>query len=165
MRYLSFDIGLRNLGVCELIVLDNKTFMIHRWFVYDIVDLIPHCQTFKQLNITDFPVVLKYLTKHLFPIPYILHNIDHIILEQQPSKCNIKIKLFANMIYQHFCSILSTIKYGHVLTSVRFVHGKLKYNKRWLEEFGYMNKKRNYLQRKKLSYDLTLNLLKKYESI
>jgi hypothetical protein len=161
MRCLGIDIGLRHLGICELICLDTG-YVIHTWLVIDVIEHIPHCKNIKNIHISDLQIVLEYLFNNVLHHDYVQNNIDHVLLELQPNRTNNKIKIFANMLYNCFCNLRNTIRFGQVLTSVQFLHGKVKYDKRFLEHFNISCQKRNYKQRKELSVILTKNILQDY---
>ena len=101
MKILSWDVGIINLSYCILEYdLDNKEKNIINW---GIINLIDNPEMKKNMNLV-FENIPKKLNEHDF-----LLDVDYVVIENQPSLKNPKMKSIQMIVYSYF------LMYGKVL--------------------------------------------------
>ena len=160
--WLGIDIGIRNISCCALQKDADGGWAITRWELHDLLnytgDQYASCQ---DLNCVDLHAVLDHALPLLFPRDWVVHNVQHVCIEQQPhGRCgNPKLVLLAHLLYDYFYALLRHSRFGETLLSVAFVSPNSKYNQAWLDQYGQIRQKRHG-DRKRLSIYLTENLVR-----
>lgn len=97
MLYISFDIGIKNLGFCILNELDNKVFIID-WRI------ITLSETKKYKNINELSETLYFELDNIIGQLEDLgfSKIDMVLIENQPSKINGIMKMIEMLIFSYF---------------------------------------------------------------
>lgn len=110
MKILSWDVGIINLSYCIIEVnKDNKETKIIKW---GIINLIDNPEMKKNMNLVFENIPLK-LNQHDF-----LLDVDAVVIENQPSLKNPKMKSIQMIVYSYF------LMYGKILNQTE---KKIKY--------------------------------------
>lgn len=101
MKILSWDVGIINLSYCILeFDLDNKEKKIIQW---GIINLIENPEMKKNMNL-----VFENIPRKLNEIDFLL-DVDYVVIENQPSLKNPKMKSIQMIVYSYF------LMYGKIL--------------------------------------------------
>lgn len=130
MLVLSFDIGVRNLGVCLMHLLDGEasaepTFRIRHWEVID--TLGPDLQTkpIKKIPLQSLiTCVLKALDGLILKVPELITEVDVILIENQP-KFNVKMKSLSLCLYSYFV-LRGVVDAKRENLKIEYVHARHK---------------------------------------
>ena len=150
---LGFDVGVRNLSFCELLVEPSGTHTTQRWEVVDLID--GDVQSANKVKLEELHLRLEsFLTSH-FPHETVLNHVCAVGIELQPQGrlSNLRMLIVSHLIYAHFRSMLNKGS----LKSVRFIAAKLKYPRKHMTACG-LRSSRVYKERKRNSVSLCRHL-------
>tara|TARA_B110000495_G_C22686779_1_gene405020 strand:+ start:39 stop:608 length:570 start_codon:yes stop_codon:yes gene_type:complete len=143
MKYISFDVGIKNLSYC-IIDINNESFDVVDW------NVITLCDTKDKVNQVNLINVGKTL-KNKLDILLKDFSIDIVLIENQIGPLAIKMKALQGMIAQYF--IMKNIENIEFISSIN----KLK---------PYLgNLKTNYNQRKKYGIEICKCYLNQFECL
>jgi hypothetical protein len=149
MKILSFDVGIKNLGYCII----DENFKIFHWGIINIIE-----NTKKKIE-TD--ALCELLWDNLDSKPE-LTNVDKVVIENQPSLKNPKMKTIQILLLSYFVS-----KKRNITTNINKIDCFLPRNK--LNIYNGENKqqimdsitcKSKYTRTKKLSIEFTREMIK-----
>ena len=104
MKVLSWDVGTLNLSYCILEKCENGNIKILKW---DIINLIENNEMKKNTNL-----LFENIPKKLKECPELL-DVDVVIIENQPSLKNPKMKSIQMILYSYFL-IMGKVEKGRV---------------------------------------------------
>ena len=102
MRVLSWDIGIKNLSYCILESIENSEIRIVNWGIINLEDSI---EMKKNRNL-----LFENIPKKLNELDFLL-EVDHVIIENQPSLKNPQMKSIQMIVYSYF------LMYGKILSN------------------------------------------------
>ena len=108
MKILSWDVGIYNLSYCILEKNNDDDIKIIGW---DIINLVDNELMKKNINL-----LFENIPKKLYEIPELL-NVDIVIIENQPSLKNPKMKSIQMILYSYFIILGKIIGNGEKTTS------------------------------------------------
>jgi hypothetical protein len=108
MKILSWDVGIYNLSYCILEKNKDDDIKIIGW---DIINLVDNESMKKNINL-----LFENIPKKLYEIPELL-NVDIVIIENQPSLKNPKMKSIQMILYSYFIILGKIIGNGDKTTS------------------------------------------------
>lgn len=139
IKVLSIDPGLKNIGICALDH-DNKIIF---WKILSL-DI--------QYKKTDLNNLTECLLLNLIDLFDNTVEIETVLIENQPSKLDNRIKFLSIETYTYFNML--KVLHGNI-KNIRFIHAKNKLK-------NYYCKNLSYVQRKKLGIDITMRYLNYY---
>ena len=97
MRILSWDIGMYNLSYCIIETIDNnkENMRIIEWDVIDLTNNDDRLKKNEVLLYNNIPIKLS-------EYPNLLDNIDYVVIENQPSMKNPKMKSVQMIVFTYF---------------------------------------------------------------
>ena len=111
MKILSWDVGIYNLSYCLLEKDENNNIKIIDW---NIVNLIDNDSMKKNVNL-----IFENIPRKLNEIPLLL-DVDQVIIENQPSLKNPKMKTIQMILYSYFLILGKIIKNDHNIEKIEF---------------------------------------------
>lgn len=147
---LSFDVGIRNLAVCKLVIEPNDTLTILHW---DVMDVLETAGSEKKLSIPDNArYMIDTLTRNE---EVLLQNPEPsaVLIEQQPGGKFVNVGMKA---LSHVLQTFIYMKAGHV--PIHFVSARKKLQKAESHEKGTAQKKR-YTSNKHFATEAALELV------
>lgn len=138
-RYLSIDVGIKNLAYCIL----DESYSIHEWDVISLADV--------PTKTVDRLVILGASIKEHFDALELASKADTVMIENQIAPIASNMKSLQCMIAQYF------LMRGFDSSNIRFVSSSLKLK-------GIAKKGSTYKERKALSIRITLEYIAAYEN-
>jgi hypothetical protein len=111
MKILSWDVGIYNLSYCLLEKDENNIVKIIDW---NIVNLIDNDAMKKNVNL-----IFENIPRKLNEIPILL-DVDQVIIENQPSLKNPKMKSIQMILYSYFLILGKVMKNDHNIEKIEF---------------------------------------------
>jgi hypothetical protein len=111
MKILSWDVGIYNLSYCLLEKDENNNIKIIDW---NIVNLIDNDSMKKNVNL-----IFENIPRKLNEIPLLL-DVDQVIIENQPSLKNPKMKSIQMILYSYFLILGKVMKNDHNIEKIEF---------------------------------------------
>ena len=149
---LSWDVGIKNLAYC-IIQIDKESYKIIGW---DKINLIGNKKC-KECSIIDFSLSI---VNKLDQIPALL-QVDEVIIENQPSLRNPKMKTISSFLFMYF-TLRGVSDNNSTIKNITFISpcNKLKVNHDKTAELLNVNKNQKYKMTKQLAIDYVRILLK-----
>jgi hypothetical protein len=147
---LSFDVGIRNLAVCKVVIEPNEELQILHW---DVMDVLETVEAEKKMSIPD---TAKHMVDTLLRNEEaLLHNPQPtaILIEQQPGGKFVNVGMKA---LSHVLQTFMYMKASHI--PIHFVSARKKLQKAESHEKGTAPKKR-YTSNKQFAKETALELL------
>jgi hypothetical protein len=110
MKILSWDVGIYNLSYC-ILEKNNDNFNDIKIIGWDIINLVDNESMKKNINL-----LFENIPKKLYEIPELL-DVDIVIIENQPSLKNPKMKSIQMILYSYFIILGKIIGNGENTTS------------------------------------------------
>jgi hypothetical protein len=139
---IGFDVGIRNMSFCELLVDASKKCTVQRWEVVDLMD--GDAASANKIKFESLHQKLECFLNSNFP-PELPVNAIGIELQPQGRLSNLRMQIISHLIYAFFRTRLNQ----GAIENVRFIAAKLKYPKKHMIACGltcsrvYKERKRN----------------------